>query len=128
MWILLLIGLVLVPVAASIWARKSRPQYTATATGVGLGLVISPLSLGLYATYFTGPLGIVTGMVGLISLMFHGGPGYHIAIALGIVPTGMVVEGAAHLYVEVANALFWAPLYGALGWVIDRLRKARVAL
>jgi hypothetical protein len=59
------------------------PQLSATATGVGLGLVVSPLSMGLYATYFLGPLGIVTGMIGLVSVMFHGAPGFHIMKILG---------------------------------------------
>jgi len=86
--ILLLIGLVLVPIAVRVWARRYMPQFSGTVTGIGFGLVVSPLSLGLYATYFLGPLGIVTGMVGLISVLFHGAPGYNIATSLGIVPQG----------------------------------------
>ena len=98
------------------------PQYSATATGVGLGLIVSPLSMGLYATSFFGPLGIVTGMIGLVSGMFHGAPGFHIVRSLALVPEG-VIEGVGHLYVETANALVWAVVYGALGWVIDRVRR-----
>jgi hypothetical protein len=109
------------------------PQFSATATGVGLGLVVSPVSFGLYATYFLGPssilgaVSLVTGMIGLASAMFHGPPGFYIARSLGLVPAG-VVEGVSHVYVEMANALVWAVVYGVLGWVIDRVRRSRVAL
>ncbi len=103
------------------------PKYSATATGVGLGLIVSPLSMGLYATYFLSPLGIVTGMIGLLSLLFHGAPGFHIIRFLGLVPAG-VIEGVGHLYIQIVNALVWAVVYGALGWVIDRVRRSRVTL
>jgi hypothetical protein len=89
--------------------------------------------MGLYATYFLGPsgflgpLGLVTGMIGLASGMFHGPPGFHIVRTLGLVPPG-VIGGVGHVYIELANALVWALVYGALGWVIDRARKSRVAL
>jgi hypothetical protein len=125
--IVLLVALVLVPIGAWLYARRFMPQYSATATGVGLGLIVSPVSMGLYATYFLGPLGIVTGMIGLLSGMFHGAPGFRIIRSLGLVPAG-VIEGVGHLYVELANALVWAVVYGALGWVIDRVRRSRVAL
>lgn len=126
--ILLLTALILIPIAARIWARRRAPQLTGTITGGALGLVVSPLSMGLYATYFLGPLGIVTGMLGLVSLMFHGVPGYKAAVSLGLVPAATVVEGVNHFYVEALNGLFWASVYGALGWVFDRLRRPRVAL
>lgn len=123
----LLVALALVPMAAWFFARRFMPQFSATATGVCLGIVVSPLSMGLYATYFLGPLGIVTGMIGLVSGTFHGAPGFHIVRSLGLVPAG-VIEGVGHLYVETANAIVWAVVYGALGWVIDRVRRPRVAL
>ena len=126
--IFLLIGLVLVPIAAGTWAKRNHPQFTATAAGLGFGLVVSPMSMGLYATYFLGPLGIITSMVGLASVLFHGTPGYNISIWLGLIPSNTVVTGAADFYVEAVNALFWAPIYGAVGWLIDRVRHARFAL
>src|SRR5437879_8273296 len=88
--IVLLVLLVLVPIAAWLYARRFMPQFSATATGVGFGLVVSPLSMGLYATYFLGPLGIVTGMIGLVSGMFHTAPGFHIIRSLGLVPPGVI--------------------------------------
>ena len=125
--IVLPVALVLVPIVAWLCARRFMPRFSATATGVGLGLVISPVSFGLYATYFLGPFGIVTGMIGLVSLLFHGAPGFHITRFLGLVPPG-VVEGISHLYIETANAIVWGVVYGVLGLVIDHVRRSRVAL
>lgn len=125
--IVLLAALLVVPAAAWFYARRFVPEYLATISGISLGLVISPVSMGLYATYFLGPAGIVTGMIGLVSGMFHSAPGFHIVRFLGLVPPG-IIEGVGHLYVETANALVWAVVYGVLGWVIDHVRRSRVAL
>lgn len=125
--IVLLAALVAVPIAAWLYARRRAPRFSATITGAALGLVVSPVSMGLYATYYLSPFGLVTGMVGLASAMFHGPPGFHIARSLGLLPPG-VVEGFGHFYVEVANAFVWAAAYGALGWLVDRVRRSRVAL
>jgi hypothetical protein len=123
--IVVLIALVVVPIAAWLYARRFAPRFAATITAVAFGLVVSPVSMGLYATYYLGPLGIVTGMIGLASSMFHGPPGFHIARSLDLAPPGVVF---GHFYVEVANGLIWAAVYGALGWLIDRARRSRVAL
>jgi hypothetical protein len=131
--IVLMSALILVPVVAWFCARRFVPQFSATVTGVSLGLIVSPLSMGLYATYFLGPsgflgpLGLVTGIIGLASLMFHGAPGFHIVRSLDLVPSG-IIEGVGLVYIEIANALVWAVVYGALGWVVDRVRRSRVAL
>jgi hypothetical protein len=125
--IALLAALVVVPIAAWLYARRFAPRFSATITAVALGLVVSPVSMGLYATGFLSPLGIVTGMIGLASSMFHGPPGFHLSRSLGLLPPG-VVEGIGHFYVELANGLVWAAVYGALGWFIDRVRRSRVAL
>src|SRR3954467_7612541 len=105
--IVLLAALVVVPIAAWLYARQFAPQFSATITAVALGLVVSPMSMGLYTTYFLGPLGIVTGMIGLASSMFHEAPGFYLARSLNLIPLG-VVEGFGHFYVELANGLIWA--------------------
>lgn len=130
--IVLLTALVVVPIAAWLCARRLAPQYSASITAVALGLVVSPMSMGLYATYYLGPdylgpFGIVTGMIGLALSMFHGAPGFHLAHSLNLIPLG-VVEGFARFIVELANGLIWAATYGTLGWLIDRARRSRVAL
>ena len=126
--ILLLLLLVLVPIAARIWAKKHAPQHRSAIMWAGLGLVVSPLSLGLYATYFLGPFGIATGMAGLVLSLWHGTPGYYICTTIGAVPTHTVVEGGSRLAVEVSNGIFWGVVYGALGYGMDRFRFKRVAL
>ena len=125
---LALIGLIVVPFGAFVWAKRQRPESVGVITGASFGLVVAPVSLGLYATYFLGPLGIVTGMIGLLSGMFHGAPGYYISTFVGIVPERTVVEGVGRFYVEAVNGIFWALIYGALGWVVDYARKRKVAL
>ena len=124
-WLLLL---AVVPIAARIWAKKHAPQYRNTILGAGFGLVASPLSLGLYATYFLGPLGIVTGMAGLLLVLWHVAPGYYICTTLGIVPAGTVVAGTSHLAVEISNGIIWGVVYGVLGHGLDRWRFKREAL
>ena len=56
--------------------------------------------------------------------LFHGAPGFEVAKYLGLVPPMSVVEDMGHIYVEGINAIVWGAIYGALGWVIDRIRAA----
>ena len=128
MIVLALIALIIVPIGAFVWAKRQRPQSVWAVTGASFGLVVAPVSLGLYATYFLGPLGIVTGMPGLLSALFHGAPGYYICTFVGIVPERTVVEGVGNFYVEASSGVFWALIYGALGWFVDYARRRKVAL
>ena len=119
-WLILLVSL---PIGAYIWAKKNKPEKKFSITLLVFGLIIAPLSLGLYSTYFLGPYGIVTGMIGLISSMFHGTPGYHISLNLGLIPFGVTVKGTSQLLVGIVNGAFWGLLYGAIGYGIDRFRN-----
>ena len=123
--LLLLLLFAVVPWVAWRYARTHTPRYVGLVTGAAFGLVISPFSLGLYATYFAGPFGLPTGMLGLVSTLFHGPPGFHAAHWLGLVPSNEVASGVGSIYVEVLNGLFWATVYGALGLVVDWLRLVR---
>ena len=125
MALLALLLLALVPIAAWRWFRTRAPRHLWFATGVAFGLVVSPLSLGLYSTFFLSPLGLPTGLLGLMSSLFHGEPGYQVSIWLGLVPSHEVVTGIGHLYVELVTGLIWAPLYGVVGALIDWVRIAR---
>lgn len=126
--VLLLLLFVLVPIAAYVWAKKHAPQRRNAILGSSLGLVASPLSLGLYATYFLGPFGVVTGMAGLLLVLWHIAPGYYICTTLGFVSAGTIVEGTSQLVVEVSNGIVWGAIYGLLGHGLDRWRFRRNAL
>ena len=120
--LLLLLLLVVVPIIAFRYARRRYPNRVFLISGLALGSVISPFSLGLYATFFIPYVGLVPGILGLMSTMFHSAPGYNLAIALGIIPSHQVVGGVGHLYLAAIDAVFWATVYGGLGWLIDWAR------
>ena len=121
--LLLLLLLILVPTTASYWAARHKPGQRWLITGAAFGVVASPWSLGLYATYFIPYVGLPSGLVGLCLVLVHGTPGFEIAKNLGLIVPSSVVEGAGHLYVEALNVLVWGPIYGAAGWIVDRIRK-----
>ena len=115
----------LVPVAAVLASRRYACASVWRNTGIALGLVVSPGSLGLYALYFLGPVAAILGMLGLLLNMLHGAPGYALSVAMGLIPSHTPVEGSMHIPIEVLNALIWAVVYGALGRFIDALRARR---
>jgi hypothetical protein len=123
--LLLLLFLAAVPIVTYRFARKHYPSRALLIAGIALGSVISPLSLGLYATFFIPYVGLVPGILGLMLTMLHSTPGYGVAVALGLTPSGQVVEGASHLYLAAINGAFWASIYGGLGWVADRYRTKK---
>ena len=113
--LLLLLFLAAVPIFAYWFAHKRYPSRAFLITGIALGLIISPLNLGLYATFFIPYVGLVPGMFGLMLTMFHSAPGYGLAIALVIIPAGQVVEGIPHYTLLQLMALFGPPLMASLG-------------
>jgi len=121
---LALLLLAAVPILAWCYASVHRPTSRWMITGAALGAVISPLSLGLYATFFLFPIGLPTGLIGLVSLLFHGEPGYEAAMWLGLVPSHQLVSGVGQVYVELLNGVFWWLLYGFAGFIVDRVRFA----
>ena len=122
--LLLLLLLSLVPVAAYRYARRRHPSHVFLISGIALGAVVSPLSLGLYATFFVPYIGLVPGILGLWSSLFHGEPGFRLAHYLGIIPPG-VVEGSSRLYLAAIDGVIWASVYGIGGWVVDAFRARR---
>jgi hypothetical protein len=62
----------------------NRPTRTGVLTGATFGLVVSPVSLGLYLLGFLLPIiGMLPGLLGLLRMMFHGAPGHELSILLG---------------------------------------------
>lgn len=119
---LALLALWFVPVAIALISRRVAPAHLWRNTGIAFGLVVASASLGLYGLYYVGPLAAVFGMLGLVFSIFHGPPGYHLAITLGLVPSHTVVAGAFHAPVGIPNAFIWSLVYGTVGWLIDRWR------
>jgi hypothetical protein len=118
--------LLILPVVIRIWSRRNKPRASWTLTGIVFGFVVSPASLGLYATYFLGPAFIVTGFIGLLSTLFHGSPGYYVCLWIGCINPGTVVVGLRSAMVELANALIWGLAYGGVGALLDwRLQRRR---
>ena len=120
--------LLIVPVVTRYWSQRNLTTNSWALTGAAFGCVIAPASLGLYSTYYLGPVFFVTGLVGLALASFHGLPGYQMAPYLGLIEPGNVVSGIPHIPVEVANGFFWALVYGGIGVVLDRRGAPRPAL
>jgi hypothetical protein len=104
-------------------ARLRHPQRVFLLTGLALGAVIAPLSLGLYATYFIPYIGFLPGMIGLLLVMIHSAPGFHLARLLGIVSPAEIIAGGGDFWFVLLNAIVWAFVYGCLGWAIDWFRQ-----
>jgi hypothetical protein len=51
--------------------------------------------------------------------LFHGAPGYSLAIMLGLVPSRQVVHGIEYLYIESLSSVIWAIVYGGIGYALD---------
>ena len=113
------------PILTYQWARLRIPAHKITALGISFGLIAAPFSMGLYSTFFLHPAGIVTGLPGLMLSVFHGSPGYLISMQLGHIPSQTVVAGSNSLLVAVVNGVFWAIIYGLLGYAIDKYRHHR---
>ena len=127
MWVLTLNALWALPVVVFYWSRRKPQKHLWRDTGASFGLVVAPASMGLYGLFYIHPLTAVFGILGLVLVQFHGEPGYRLAISLGLVESATVVRGVQHVYIAVLNGMVWAPAYGILGYVVDRLRQAKRA-
>lgn len=126
-WMLSKIALWIVPIGIYLWARRAAAPATWRLTGVALGAVLTPALTGLYGLYFLGPITALLGLVALPLLLIHSGVGYDLALWLGWVEPGTVVEPKQSLYVDALNGVVWALVYGALGWILDALRRRKRA-
>jgi len=123
--ILLLILLIIIPIASYKWAESHRPDYKITILGISFGAIVAPFSMGLYATFFIHWLGLVTGILGLVMVMFHGALGYELAILFGLVPSHTVTTVSHNTIIAVINGFAWATIYGVIGYLIDKYHKNR---
>src|ERR1043166_1946199 len=78
---LLLMLLLTIPYLVYRWARMNQPTKTGVLTGATFGLVVSPVSFGLYLLGFLIPLiGMLPALIGGTLTIFHGTPGYELSI------------------------------------------------
>ncbi len=113
-----------VPFASHKIAGRKLPAYRWTITGVAFGSIVSPASLGLYALGFYLPyVCVVPAIVGLLSFMLHGTPGYQLAIMLGLQDPRLVVDDSGLAAIDALNAVIWGAIYGSAGYALDRWRR-----
>lgn len=116
------VALALVPIGAFWAARRFCSRRTATILGLAFGVVVSPLAAGLYVFYFVSPWGVVPGLLGLVLEFIHGPPGFWLAHALHLIPSGVVSGLRSTLTIEALNGVIWGLFYGLVGAMIDRYR------
>ncbi len=110
-----------IPYVVYRWAKANWPTRTGVLTGATVGLVASPVSLGVYLLGFLIPfIGMLPALIGGTLWFFHGAPGYQLAILLGFQELGVVVEGSGAIWVEVLSSLFWSPTYAIIGFLLDK--------
>jgi hypothetical protein len=118
---LLLVLLIAIPYLVYRWAKMNRPTRTGVLTGATFGLVVSPVSLGLYLLGFLVPLiGMLPGLVGLVLTMFHGAPAYQLSILFGFLERGVVVKGTRYVGLLLLDGMFWGVTYGLVGFIFDK--------
>ena len=132
MWLIAGFALWIVPVFTYRYARRIGSSHVCCVTGIALGAVASVASLGTYGLYwlagFIGLIGLplaAVGIVGLILTLFHGAPGYYLAVMLELVPPREVLHGIKNVYIEVLNSVIWAVAYGTIGYALDFVIRRR---
>jgi hypothetical protein len=118
------LGFLLIPVGTILVATKLAPRRLCTVMGISLGLIVSPISLGIYY------LGYMIPFIGLIYIVFfamvlvpHAVAGYEIAAYLFHMKPDSTTWTIERIYVELINGLIWGTFYGIIGYYIDRARK-----
>ncbi|MBU0728207.1 MAG: hypothetical protein KKE17_10200 [Proteobacteria bacterium] len=114
-----------VPAGLYLYFSKKRPRNLWLATGISFGLVASPISIGVLGFNVTPLIGKLLGLFGLILTLIHGFPGYFMGSAIGITNPGVVLAFPERFWVEVLNGIFWATIYGILGYTFDAQRREK---
>ncbi len=135
LWMIAGFALWSVPIFTYHYARRNHSRQAYCATGIALGAVVSVASLGTYGLYWVaGLIGLfglplaAVGILGLALTLFHGVPGYYLAMMLGLVPPRQVVHGIEYVYVESLNSVIWVIVYGAIGYALDSfIRRRRIS-
>ena len=120
----------LLPLVACLIAHRITKPHAGLFIGVLFGAVVSPASLGLYSVYYLGPNAFIgsaslfVGLTGLLLVLFHSAPGFHIARAWHLLDSQNVIDGFRDsLIIEGLNGVVWAIAYGVLGAIFDWYRR-----
>jgi len=117
------LSLALIPTTAYWLGKRLLPERVGLLTGTGVGLVVAPVSLGLYAIgmlLIPFGIGIVPMLIRLPLATVHGIPGMELMTTLGLRAEGTIVQGPQHTVMGLINGVFWGLVYGGVGWALDR--------
>ena len=115
-----LLSLWILPALALLYCVVKEPEKAGEVTGITLGIVAYPASLGLYGLFYNGnPLGFV----GLFLCFLHSSIPGLIATAAGIDPAkeSFGFDVAAMVTISAAT---WGFIYGLIGMTIDSIISA----
>ncbi|MDG4474975.1 hypothetical protein [Thiovibrio frasassiensis] len=118
----LLLGIV--PLCCCHLGKLNRLSLKWMLTGISIGMVVAPVSLGLAQWIHVAGVGKMIGAVGVLLNIIHGPIGYLMATFAGIIEPGVVLTSPELFMVNVLSGLFWCSLYGSLGYNID-LRQSK---
>lgn len=119
--IILLNLLVLVPLIGFYIIKKYNLKYKTTILGVLVGLVISPLSLGLYSLFFIPYIGIIF-LPFLLLTLFFGKPAWYILVINTAILDGANREVLNLVLLDIFNGIFWAIIFGLFGFIYDQVK------
>lgn len=115
----LLILLTALPLACYFFLKSRSSQKLWQISGFCLGLVISPISMGILALKPIPLIGMLFGLVGIILTLPHDFPGYFMGLSIGLAHTGRELPFQERVWVEVLNGVFWSVIYGFIGHALD---------
>lgn len=119
----LLMLLAALPLACYFYCKLRAPKKLWLSTGIGLGLVISPISMGILALKPIPLVGMLFGLIGIILTLPHDFPGYLMALSTGLAHIGGELPFKERIWVEVLNGIFWSVVYGFIGHALDNRGK-----
>ena len=119
----LLILLAALPLACYFFFKSRSSPKLWQATGISLGLVVSPVSFGILALKAIPLIGMLFGLVGIILTLPHDFPGYFMGLSVGLAHSGGVLPLKERIWVEVLNGIFWSVIYGFIGYALDNRQK-----
>ena len=113
--LLLLLLLVIVPIAAHVWAQRHAPRHVGLVTGLAFGAIADPLSLAVYGLGMIVPPLLLPGLL----LTHVHGVGYNLALVAHVIRPGVVNDlgTPGDLWCNAFSAAVWVPVQGTAGWL-----------